>query len=181
MKYVVIAMATMALLACVCTSTPTATAPAHISTATPGSGPAPAPTETAPAAVVGEVGETITQGDYSVTVVSMETSSGYGGFAVSKSGDEFLAIEIIVQSGANTGVNISPLDVKVKDADGLQYDAGLLGKEPFLPTQNDLPKGEKVRGWATIEIPIQAKGLILTYEPLLNLDSNVVIRFDFGR
>src|SRR5690242_17505024 len=117
MKYVALCFATLVLLACVCSRTPpTTTTPPVVSTATPVSRPASA--ATAPTAAVGHVGETVTQGDYSVTVVSLETASEYEGFTVQKSGDEFLSIELIVQSGANKGVNVSFLDVKVRDSDG---------------------------------------------------------------
>jgi Domain of unknown function (DUF4352) len=183
MKYIILAMTTLMLLACVCGSTPIATTPppSVVSTATSGLSSAPAATDTAPAAVLGHVGETVTQGDYSVTLVSLETATEYSGFAVEKSGDEFLAVELIVQSGAKTGVNVSPLDVSIKDSDGFTYTGTLLGKTPNLPVQNDVPQGEKVRGWATIEIPAQAKGLVLIYEPLLSSESNVKIRFDLGQ
>lgn len=183
MKHIAVALFVLAIVSLACggtpntvISTPTA-APIEISeTNIPDASPVPEDTPTT-APNIGKVGDTITQGDYIITVVSVETAQEFGDFVKVKEGNIFVATELIVESGAAAGVSVNPLYISVKDAEGFEYTSTILGKEPSLKSQNDLPAGEKMRGWVTFEVPTTATGLILTYQPL---GGNVRIRFDLG-
>lgn len=137
------------------------------------------PTPT-PASTIGKVGETVTQGAYSITLVGVEKATQYSEFFAPSAGNIFLSVEVIIQSSADTGVSVNPLYTSVRDSNGYEYTTSLLGKEPALQSQNDLPNGEFVRGWITFEVPESASGFIFTYEPLSFTD-NIRIRFELGQ
>ena len=127
----------------------------------------------------GKVGDTITQGYYIITLVKAETATSYGDFSKADAGNKFVAVEIIVESGADTGVSVNPFYCKLTDGDAYSYTMSIFGKGPSLGAQNDLPKGEKMRGWVTFEVPGTAKDFIFSYEPLI-FTEKVRIRFNLG-
>ena len=181
---ILIAGLVLLVVACVCSSS--GSTPTIISTPTTSSveqpnveQPTTVPT-TPPESPIGKVGETVTQGGYSITLANVETATQYGDFMTAATSNKFLAVEIAIQSGADSGVNVNPLYAKVKDSSGFEYTTSLLGKEPSLKSQNDLPNGELVRGWITFEVPESSNGFIFTYEPL-SFTSTVRIRFDLGQ
>ena len=132
-----------------------------------------------PANPLGKVGETVTQGAYSITLANVETATSYGEFMTATSGNKYISVELVIQSSAATGVNVNPFYVTLKDSSGYEYTTALLGKEPTLKSQNDLPAGELVRGWITFEVPEASSGFTLTYDPL-SFDG-IKIRFDLGQ
>jgi azurin len=165
----------LAILAIACSSS--ATPETTINTAVP------AATKTATSEltkdIIGKVGDTITQGDYIITLVGIETAASYGDIYKAADGKIFVAVEIIVESGADTGVSVNPMYCKLTDGDAYSYTITFGGKDPFLSSQNDLPKGEKMRGWLTFEVPETAKDFIFSYEPL-SVTETIRIRFSLG-
>jgi hypothetical protein len=131
-----------------------------------------------PTQTIATVGDRVGQGNYIITLANVETAQAYGYFAAD-AGNIYLSVELIFESNSNTGVSVNPLYIKVKDSDGYEYTASMFGKEPSLTSQNDLPQGEKLRGWITFEIPTTAHGLILSFEPITFLN-DIRIRFDLG-
>lgn len=140
----------------------------------------PVDTPIPPQNTIGKLGDTISQDGYIITLANIETATQYGDFIKAESGKKFIAVELIIESGANTGVSANLFYVSIKDASGYKYDAAMMGKEPLLSSQNDIPLGEKIRGWVTFEIPETATGLVLAYEPL-SFGTNTRIRFDLGQ
>ena len=61
---------------------------------------------------------------------------------------------------------MNPLYFDVKDSDGYQYNVSLMGRDPALQSENDLPKSQKMRGWLTFEVSEGAHGFLLTFEPM---------------
>lgn len=117
---------------------------------------------------IGKIGETVIQGDYAITAQTAEVKKTDKGKSVS--------VELIITSNADSGVSVNPLFVSVKDSNGYEYNAALFdAKQPTLKSQNDLPKGDKVRGWLTFEVPADATGLVMTYKPML---SDLRIQFE---
>jgi hypothetical protein len=146
----------------------------------------PLPTDTAipldtptPTNNVGRVGDTMTQEGYIITLTNIETATAFGDFSTAAEGNQFVAVELLIESAADSGVHVNPFYVTVKDSEGYEYNGSVFGQEPTLNSQNDLPRGEIMRGWVTFEIPLTATGLILTYEPL-TVGGDVRIRFDLG-
>ena len=68
----------------------------------------------------------------------------------------------------------------LKTSDGYQYDAELMGKDPALGSQNDLPTGDKMRGWITFQIPTTAHGLVFIYEPI-QIMNTICFQVDLGQ
>jgi len=165
----------LASLACG-SSTPLQTV---ITTATPGEALA-VPTIALPALVpMGRVGETITQGAYTLSLANVETAYSYGDFRSAKAGNKFIAVELVFQSSTSTGVNVNPFFATIKEPAGYEYSPVLFGKDPSLKSQNNLPSGELVRGWVTFEVPEASSGFILTYSPFSF--EGIKIRFDLGQ
>jgi hypothetical protein len=162
-------------LACADSTAPVTT----ISTAAPTTEVAAAPTDAPAAAKLGKVGDTVTQGDYKITLANAEKNTAYGTFAKAEAGKMFVAIEIIVESGADTGVSVNPFYCKLTDGDAYAYNVNAFGKDPSLSSQNDLPKGEKMRGWVTFEVPDTAKDFVFSYSPISFTDKTR-IRFSLG-
>jgi len=129
-------------LAIACSSS--STAETTIKTAVPG-----ATTTATPKtqkANIGKVGDTITQGDYIITLVGAETATSYSDYNKAGEGKKYVSVEIIIESGADTGVSVNPFYCKIADGDAYSYTMTIGGKDPYLSSQNDLPKGEKMRG-----------------------------------
>ena len=124
--------------------------------------PSPAPAAPPPLA---QVGQTIEEQGYRFTVTNVETAASYGIYDAD-AGKQLLAVEVLVESSATSGVDVNPFYFSVQDSDGYEYTISIFGKDPSLQSQNDLPSGEKMRGRVTFEVPTSAHGLVLKFEPL---------------
>lgn len=127
---------------------------------------------------IAKIGDRVVQGDYALTVTNVEVAQKYSLFSAD-AGKQFIAVEVLIESNADTGVSVDPLYATIKDSDAYQYNMSAFGKDPALGSQNDLPAGDKMRGWITFEIPQTAHGLIFSYEPLDF--NNIHIRVDLGQ
>jgi hypothetical protein len=127
-----------------------------------------APTDTT--LKLGKVGETIALKGYTLTVNSVQKSENFDTSNVigkAKAGNILLAVDITIVSNKAKGVSANGLYASVKDSQGFKYDFTIFGqKEPRIAGTNDIPAGDKVRGWVTFEIPKTASGLILEYAQL---------------
>lgn len=136
------------------------------------------PTPTAvPQFVKGRMGDTLTQNGYIVTINSAEKSESYGDFRKAKDGYIFLAVDITIQSDKAKDISSSVVQASLKDGQGFTYDATWVGKDPQLASKNDIPKGDKVRGWVTFEVPKTAKGFTLEYTGLWEFSNTTRIDF----
>ncbi|MBK7199412.1 DUF4352 domain-containing protein [Candidatus Amarolinea dominans] len=127
----------------------------------------------------GKIGEMVRGGDVSITVIQVERMTQVGTARLPQPGTVFVAIELIVESQARAGVYINPLFARLQDDASNVHNISFVGKDPFLETRVNLPKGEKVQGWVTFEVPESAKGLILIYQAVgSNPDAGV--RIDLG-
>jgi hypothetical protein len=136
------------------------------------------PTPTAlPQPVKGKIGDTLSQNGYIITVNSAEKSEKYGDYSVAKNGNIFLAADITIQSDKDKDISANIFQVSLKDNQGYKYDIAFSGKSPQLASQNDIPKGDKVRGWVTFEVPKNVKGFTLEYKGLFELTNPTLISF----
>jgi hypothetical protein len=122
---------------------------------------------TATALNMGRVGETVALNGYTITVngveksVNFDTSSEIG---KAKPGNIMVAVDITVGSNKNQDVSSNALFTSLKDSQGFKYNMAIFGsKDPGLPGENDIPAGDKVRGWVTFEVPETATGFVLEY------------------
>ncbi|HET8521798.1 MAG TPA: DUF4352 domain-containing protein [Thermomicrobiales bacterium] len=64
-----------------------------------------------------------------------------------------IGAEIIITNGSDQPLNFSTADIVLKDEAGVSYPSGsTLGSEPRIVSQ-DLPDGERTRGWVWFAVP----------------------------
>ncbi len=93
--------------------------------------------------------------DWSFTVVSIEDP--YTGRITRPSEPDpdarFVAVQVIITNASDSPLDFQVSDVRLRDADDIEYQAGeAIGSEPRLVSQN-LPDGERTRGWVWFQIP----------------------------
>jgi hypothetical protein len=66
---------------------------------------------------------------------------------------EVIAAQILITNASDQVLSFSLSDIRLKDDSGTEYPAGdVIGSEPRLVTQ-DLPDGERTRGWVWFGVP----------------------------
>ncbi len=116
----------------------------------------------------GKVGQQIGQGSYLLLVnsalVNEQIQVSSGNFRQAASSKKFVLLELIFESKSDSGVFVNGSNATLKDDGNFAYKTSGGGfYEPALPVISNLPKGYKVRGWISFEIPNPAKGLVLEY------------------
>lgn len=127
----------------------------------PSATPAIAPTKGPTIAHPGDMLEAV---GYRFTLLNAETSDKYGIYEA-KPGERFVAVEVLIESMAEKGVNSNALNAQIEDDQGYVYNTALGGKDPALAAENDIGVGRKLRGWITFKVPTNAKGLRFVYKP----------------
>ena len=116
---------------------------------------------------LGQIGETIALNGYTLTVNSVQKLDNFdtsNDIGKAKAGNIMLAVDITIGSNKAKGVSANGLYASVKDGQGYKYDFTVFGqKEPRIAGTNDIPAGDKVRGWITFEVPKNATGFMLEY------------------
>ena len=152
-KAVLIAVG-VGLFAIACGSSPTqGGAPATGTTAVAPTGPA-------------KVGDRVEQGGIALTVVKVERKAELDQFQKAKAGNVFLVAEVLLENTGTEKAPYNPFYFTVKDADGFEVNAALTAGEGALKS-GDLVKGDKARGVVAFEVKQAAKGLVLSYKPLV--------------
>ena len=136
------------VLACGSTPTPAANAP------------------TAAPARIGTVGERVEQNGVALTVVKTDQRAELDQFQKAKAGNVFLVVEVLIENSGATKAPYNPLYFTVKDGDGFEYNAALVAGDNSLKS-GELAQGEKARGVVAFEVKENAKGLVLSYKPLV--------------
>ena len=83
-------------------------------------------------------------------------------------GHTFLVVDVTIQNLTRDECPYNPLYFTVRDSQGYEYDVSLVAPSPSL-NAGTLYKGEKVRGNIAFEVPVKARGLVITYEPVVIL------------
>jgi hypothetical protein len=115
------------------------------------------PTAAAPTSVPGSVGEVMAP-DWRFTVTQFHDP--YEG-AVSRPAEpdpdtRYVGAEVTISNESDQPLSFSASDVRLKETTGFEYNAGsVLGEEPKLVSQN-LPDGERTRGWVWFMVPKKA-------------------------
>jgi hypothetical protein len=129
---------------------------------------------------LGKVGDTIALNGFTLTVNDVQKSENFSGDIIdqAKSGNTFIAVDLTIGSQKNSGVSANALYATLKDGQGFSYNTGIFGdKQPSLKGTNDIPNGDKVRGWVTFEVPKTASGFTLEYGQLFESEK---IRVSLG-
>ena len=84
-----------------------------------------------------------------------------------------VALQIVLQNESDQPLEFMVTDFRLRDADGTEYRAGeYLGTEPRIVSQN-LPDGERTRGWVWFGIPQEAQLATIVFvapPPVLRID-----------
>ncbi|MCW6051480.1 MULTISPECIES: DUF4352 domain-containing protein [Microcoleaceae] len=111
----------------------------------------------AQAASVGTIGKPVIQEGYNLTVNEVKTGQN-------DSGEPYVAVDVTLASESDQGVSANLLYAKLKSDSGYVYTPTFFGVQPALNSMNDLPKGERVRGWITFQIPNEEDSSNYTFE-----------------
>jgi hypothetical protein len=144
---------------------------------------APAPTSTAapqPKSTVGKIGDRVESAGIAVTVVKASKVNQIGSFTKPKAGNMLLNIEVIIENTNRDKAPYNPLYFKVRDSNGFEYNTTITALDPSLKS-GDVAQGEKVRGNVAFEVKSDAKGLVVSYEPLVLLGGYQAIKIDLGQ
>lgn len=95
--------------------------------------------------------------------------------SVERSGG-LVAIDVTLQNNGAEDVNYNPLNFRVRDDEGFEYDTALGAVEQQLGS-GDLLVGDRVRGFVGFEVPEDASGLLLIHSA--SFDDTV--RVDLGQ
>lgn len=128
---------------------------------------------------VASVGQTYEGGGYKFTLVSMDVSdTDFGDMVKAKEGHRLIAVDVLIESTARSGVHSALTHATIKDDQGYSYNATLLGKQPILAAKFDVPAGTKERGWITFQVPASAAGLHFFYD--VSFVNDDVFDYDLG-
>jgi hypothetical protein len=199
---VVVALLLPGLLACGAPTTPTPGTPMPTSPATaaqPTQPPTEAatrvPTETAtqpptetpteeptatPAAgaagAVAQVGDRVTAEGKALTVEEVSTTNSVNEFFTPEPGNTFLVTGVSIENVSSEADRFNMFDFGVRDSQGNSY-TPTVAPEPQLSSGEIVP-GETVRGNVAFEVPMDAQGFILLWQPSVLGPS---VRVDLGR
>lgn len=136
--------------------------------------PTDAPKPTA-APTIAKVGERAESAGLALTVSKVERKKDLDVISKAKAGNVFVVADVLIENTAKDKAPYNTLYFKVKSGDGYEYNAAITA----LPNQlksGDLTTGDKVRGIVAFEVPEGAKGLVVSYEPLVILGGYKPIR-----
>ena len=106
-----------------------------------------------------------TYGDVRITVHSSRIDDG-SEFLPAKDGQQFLVLDVSFENTGTKNEAIAAFFSKLEDSEGNEYDMTFLTTVKDSPGGNLEPKA-KVRGEIPFEIPVSARGLTFTYDPLI--------------
>ena len=117
-----------------------------------------------PAPTGGKLGQRIDHKGYIMTVTQIEIAQDFPDARKAREGNKLVAVELLVESNARSGVHVSPDHIKLVDGSQRTYKARSTGKAPILKEQFDIAKGTSVRGWLTFEVPKGVRRMTLVNE-----------------
>lgn len=129
------------------------------------------------AATVGKIGQPVTEQGYQLTVNQIKT--GYTDYIQKP----YIALDVTIDSLSDkSAVNANLLYAKLKNENGYVYDPSFSGVEPSLATVNDIPEGERVRGWITFELAdFTSTNYTFEYKPTTFSGKGPRLKVDFER
>jgi hypothetical protein len=125
------------------------------------------------------VGSVARAADYSLRLVSVRECVTKRHFEP-KPGNIKLGVEVVFENSSSEDVRVNLFYANLTDADGVEYLTTFGGCQPELGAVL-IASGEKTGGWITFEIPAGARGLRLTYRPIVIGKRDEPLVFDLGR
>ncbi len=132
-----------------------------------------------PKRVIGKVGQRVESTGIALSVLKVQKRAKVNEYIEPEAGNTYITVEVVIENTSRDETPYNPLYFKVKDADGFEHDVSLMGADPQLKSGN-LRAGAKSRGFVTFEVPKIAKGLVMSYEPLVILGGYEPIEFNLG-
>jgi hypothetical protein len=118
---------------------------------------------------IGSVGSTLETAGLRVTLNSVRRHSG-GQFFKPDAGHEYIVLDLTYENTTDREVAVSSLlSASVKDSTGQKYTLALGGTDKSAPDGSIAP-GDRARGEIAFEVPVDAAGLVVTYDPILGGD-----------
>jgi hypothetical protein len=114
-------------------------------------------------------------GEVALVVWNVEQHEALSSFQRASAGNTYLLVGVSVGTVDRDSAPYNPLYFSLKDDSGFEYSPVIYTGERGLKS-GELPRGETVSGYLAFEIPEDAKGLTLSYEPLVILGGYEEIR-----
>jgi hypothetical protein len=78
----------------------------------------------------------------------------------------YIGAEVVIENQSDQPLEFTATDVRLRDEQGVEYavNSGVVGAEPKLVSQN-LPDGERTRGWVWFAVPQDAAITELRFAP----------------
>lgn len=112
------------------------------------------------------IGETITIGDFALTVNGVTFPEG-DGFNKPDDGKRFVIVDVTFDNVSGDATNLSSLlQMTLRDSTGQKYDVDLMANVASGGSSPDgeLVAGEKLRGQVGYQVPIDATGLVFVFD-----------------
>ncbi len=128
---------------------------------------------------MGERAETL---GYALLVESVKECKPSYYFSKPKTGNIWLGVELVVESISDEQIWANPAHAKLLDVAGTTYSYSFIASKDCDPglRAGQLNKNEKAMGWVVFEIPEDASGLRLVYDPI-HPGPPQPVTFDLGR
>lgn len=127
------------------------------------------------AALTGRVGQRREASGIALTVNTVAKVPAFSQFLRAAANKTYLNLDVTIETTSRDTAPYNPLYFKVKDADGVEYTTAFGGDDRALKG-GSLPRGERVRGTVPFEVPVAARGFVMTYEPVVILGGYQPIR-----
>ncbi len=105
-------------------------------------------------------------GGVALAVANVERHNALSRFQTASPGNVFLLIAVGIVNVDHDEAPYNPLYFKLKDADNFEYTPSIYTGDYGLHS-GTLSRGDQVNGYIAFEVPKNATGLVLTYEPLV--------------
>lgn len=112
------------------------------------------------------VGETVTIGDFTLTVNEVTFPEG-DNFNKPNDGKKFVVVDVTFENVSGESANLSSLlQMTLRDSTGQKYDVDLMASSASGGSSPDgeLVAGEKLRGQVGYQVPIDATGLMFVFD-----------------
>jgi hypothetical protein len=129
--------------------------------------------------IASTLGDTLFGYGYIVTVDDTDHSDIFNDQYIARQDHTMRAYHVVMESDSPGGVEVNPRYWRLFDSQTPAYPEVFAGKDPALVTAKVLPKGEKLQGWLTFEIPKGAEHFRLAYD-IPNIPQKASFVFDVG-
>jgi hypothetical protein len=89
----------------------------------------------------------------------------------------YAVADVTIENSSRDRAPYNPLYFKAKDDAGYEYSGSAIGTDQSLKS-GELTTGEIARGTVAFDIPANAKGLVLSYQPAVILGGYQVLRVE---